>query len=321
MSSRTPIWFSPYTLKSQNSLNSKRFSQSHHGALLRIGSGFANLHPWPELGDPTLEKCLSDLANARRWPLVRRAIRCAEMDGFAREQEFSLFEELEVPLSHATLPTLDDEALTAAVAAGFDTVKLKLGRNLETEKNWIIRAHQANPQLRWRFDFNETSEADVLLEWLAHFSRELRKQIDFLEDPCPYSETTWTRLRNESGIKLAVDREAAPLSHAAQFQIIKPALDEPWLIAESAAQRGQLAVVTSYMDHPLGQAFAAWEAGRLALQFRGLVQTCGLQTHHLWEKNPFSECLGAWSPTFNSPGGLGLGFDELFDQLPWKKLS
>ena len=43
----------------------------------------------------------------------------------------------------------------------------------------------------------------------------------------------------------------------------------------------QRVVLTSYMDHPLGQTFAAWEAARLGLQFPGLVGVCGLQTHHL----------------------------------------
>jgi O-succinylbenzoate synthase len=87
-------------------------------------------------------------------------------------------------------------------------------------------------------------------------------------------------------------------------------------------QAGELqrVVVTSYMDHPLGQAFAAWEAGRLALQFPGLVGVCGLQTHHLFEPDAFTEALGPWAPSFQAPPGKGLGFDDLLGKLPWKRL-
>jgi O-succinylbenzoate synthase len=79
-------------------------------------------------------------------------------------------------------------------------------------------------------------------------------------------------------------------------------------------------VLTSYMDHPLGQAFAAWEAARLALQFPGLVGICGLQTHHLFEPDGFVELLGPWSPQFQAPPGTGLGFDDLLAALPWTPL-
>ena len=132
---------------------------------------------------------------------------------------------------------------------------------------------------------------------------------------CKRAETATT------GVRVAVDREAAPMCSAAQVMVLKPAIDEPWLLAEAAANRGQQVVVTSYMDHPLGQAFAAWEAARLGLTFRGLLGVCGLQTHHLFQADAFSELLGGWSPSFQSPGGTGLGFDDLLDALPWTRLA
>jgi O-succinylbenzoate synthase len=150
---------------------------------------------------------------------------------------------------------------------------------------------------------------------------EVTGRIDFLEDPAPYSDSTWRDLHRKTRIPLAVDRESAPHRSAAQVMVIKPAVDEPWLLAEAAAGRGQRVVVTSYMDHPFGQAFAAWEAGRLALQFPGLVGTCGLQTHHLFEPDAFTEALGPWTPGFHAAAGTGLGFDGLLDKLPWKRIS
>jgi O-succinylbenzoate synthase len=118
-------------------------------------------------------------------------------------------------------------------------------------------------------------------------------------------------------VKLAVDREAAPLSVSAQVMVIKPAIDEPFLLAEAAIQNRQKVVLTSYMDHPVGQTFAAWEAARLGLQFPGLPGICGLQTHHLFEPDEFTEMLGPWSPVFQPPAGTGLGFDDILEALPW----
>ena len=102
--------------------------------------------------------------------------------------------------------------------------------------------------------------------------------------------------------------------------IIKPVIDEPFLLAEAALLHRQRVVLTSYMDHPLGQTFAAWEAARLELQFPGLVGLCGLQTHHLFEPDAFSEMLGPWSPKFQAPEGHGLGFDDLLHAQPWTRL-
>ncbi len=78
--------------------------------------------------------------------------------------------------------------------------------------------------------------------------------------------------------------------------------------------------MTSYMDHPFGQSFAAWEAGRLELQFPGVSSLAGVQTHHLFEPTEFSEALGPWQPAFKPAAGNGLGFDSLLEKLPWKRL-
>ena len=119
---------SRYRLKARGFLNAISRRREFEGALIQIDGGFGCLHPWPELGDPPLEKCLADLAGARRWPIVRRAVRCAEYDRVARQFEHSLFEEMEVPESHATLVKADAAQVARAVEAGFTTIKLKAGR-------------------------------------------------------------------------------------------------------------------------------------------------------------------------------------------------
>jgi O-succinylbenzoate synthase len=317
----TLLWYWHYRLKSRSALNSRTARREFEGVLLKdADGGHACLHPWPELGDPPLQKCLDDLAGPRRWPIVRRALRCLEMDGAARSVQDPLFEDLEIPASHATLTTFDEAAAAAAVAAGFSTAKLKCGRDPVAELDGLSAISRDFPTLRFRLDFNESGDAAELAGWLGAMPAELRGKIDFIEDPCPFSEAKWRELFLATRIPLAVDREAAPHRSEAQVMVIKPAIDEPWLLAEAALGHGQRVVVTSYMDHPLGQAFAAWEAGRLALQFPGLPGLCGLQTHHLFEPDAFTEALGPWVPDFHAAPGTGLGFDDLLARLPWKRL-
>lgn len=311
---------SRYRLKACGFLNSISNRREFEGALIQIDGGFGCIHPWPELGDPSLEKCLADLSGARRWPIVRRAIRCAEYDRASRVFDNSLFEEMEVPVSHATLAKANVAEIAAAVEAGFTIVKLKAGRDLAAESAFLEAMSADYPSLKWRLDFNESPTPAAVMEFLLGLAGKTREAIDFVEDPSPYSESSWKEIRKATRVNLAVDREAAPLSSAAQVMVVKPAVDEPFLLGEAALSHRQRVVVTSYMDHPLGQTFAAWEAARLGLQFPGLVAVCGLQTHHLFEPDAFTEALGPWSPEFKAPAGTGLGFDDLLDALPWTRL-
>jgi O-succinylbenzoate synthase len=310
---------SRYRLKTRGFLNSISNRREFEGVLIQVDGGFGCIHPWPEFGDPPLEKCLADLAGARRWPIVRRALRCAEYDSVARRFDHSLFEEMEVPESHATLARGDIAEVALAMEAGFTTLKLKTGRDLSDEAGFLDDMAAEYPALRWRLDFNECLTPDEAAGFLIGLKEKTRAAIDFVEDPCPYSESAWTALRQRTRVRLAVDREAAPHSAAAQVMVIKPAVDEPFLLAEAALRNNQRVVLTGYMDHPVGQAFAAWEAARLGLQFPGLVGTCGLQTHHLFEPDVFTEMLGPWSSVFQVPEGNGLGFGDLLDELPWTR--
>lgn len=310
---------SRYRLKARGFLNAVSNRREFEGALIQIDGGYGCIHPWPELGDPPLGKCLADLAGARRWPIVKRAIRCAEYDRVARRFEHSLFEEMEVPESHATLSVARVEGVARAVEAGFSVIKLKAGSNPAAEARFLDEMAAEFPGVKWRLDFNESLEPDTAAEFLTSLNEKTRAVIDFVEDPCPYSDSAWAGLHRRTRVRLAVDRESGPLSAAAQVMVIKPAIDEPFLLGEAALRHGQRVVVTSYMDHPLGQAFAAWEAARLGLQFPGLVGLCGLQTHHLFETDAFTEMLGPWLPVFQPPAGNGLGFDDLLDALPWTR--
>src|SRR5262249_34567507 len=99
------MWFCEYAL-----------SPRRRGALIRSGSGFADVHPWPELGDEPLERQLDLLRRGETTPLTRRSLELARIDGAARQRGVSLFAGLTIPKSHWPGPDGPPE---------FDTAKIK----------------------------------------------------------------------------------------------------------------------------------------------------------------------------------------------------
>ncbi len=302
------FWIWNYELRALGVLNSKTTRRVYAGALVRNDSGFGCLHTWPELGDPTLAECLVDLAHGQESSLVRRTLDCIRADGRAREENCSLFEGLQVPSSHATLPLLNESVLSEAVERGFTYVKVKGGKGGGLDLRRIRLMISMYPDLKWRIDFNEDGDVGELLEELSSWSEPEKAAIDFLEDPVPYFSNDWERLVKESGLTMGLDRNLEKASSDIEVQVIKPAVQK--------MKSGRRVVVTSYMDHPVGQAFAAWEAARAEVK-----EICGLQTHRLFEGNVFIEALGDFSPEFKIPDGTGLGFDDLLEALPWTKLG
>lgn len=303
------LWVWKYALESKGALNARTGRKTYEGALVRRGSGFGCLHPWPELGDPTLTECLEDLAGERRFRIVQRTLECVKVDGKAREEGRSLFDGLSVPLSHATLPFFDEVEVEKAVNRGFSHIKVKCGRDVPAELAMIRRLAGEFPGIRWRLDFNEKGSAEGLIRILKDWSSEETEAIDFLEDPVTYQSDDWTELRRETGLAMANDRLVEGDEGDSDVLVIKPAVNRmPGDVSR--------VVVTSYLDHPVGQVFAAYEAAK-----GGVSLVSGLQTHGVFEENGFSEELGRLQPEFRVPLGAGLGFGNLLEKLSWCKQS
>lgn len=253
---------------------------SREGALLRAGGGYGDVHPWPELGDAPLAEQLALLARGETTALTRATLRLAAIDADARRRGVSLFAGLTIPLSH--WPGNEPPA-------GFDTVKLK--------------AVMATPDhVRVRIDFNGRLTA---AEFLAIADTLPRERIDFIEDPCAYDETVWAELRRRTGFRLALDR----LEGVADVLVHKPAIQSTWPDHHDV-------VVTSYMDHPVGQFGAAFVAATQTTNAR-----CGLMTHVLYEPDAFIERVERVGARLVPPRGTGIGFDDLLENLPWTSIG
>lgn len=284
------LWVHRYSLMPRRRLSTVANEGAREGALLRLrtnagSEGFADLHPWPELGDLPLDAQLAMLARGETTGQSAASLHLAEIDAEGRARGVSLFEGLTIPESH--WPGNDPPG-------GFDTVKIK----------GVMRVPD---DVRIRIDFNATLTPAEFLDVVETLPYE---RIDFIEDPCPYDAETWTRLRDVTGLRLALDRAAAPAGGSYDVLIHKPALQAAWPEEECEI------VVTSYMDHPVGQLGAAY----VAASHRAAAR-CGLMTHVLYEPDAFIERMERNGARLLPPRGTGLGFDDLLESLPWKTLT
>ncbi|SHJ33918.1 O-succinylbenzoate synthase [Rubritalea squalenifaciens DSM 18772] len=319
---RSDIYIHHYELVSRFGLNSRSDRTRHKGVLIKIGDGVGCIHPWRELGDPSLEELIEDLRKGRFFrPLVRSAIKCAMVDGRARSQGVSVFDKVEVPRSHATIVG-GSERIEEAVAAGFEVVKMKAGRRVAEEVELLNAMHERYPNLRWRLDFNNVLDGGGIRAFIKSLNESLRVKIDFLEDPCEVNDRDWAGIRSLYGIPLAVDRKVEEARGQFTYAIAKPALDDITPLCARAMIEGWELVFTSYMDHPIGQCYAAWCSGKVEKRFYGLEDpVAGLMTHGLFEPDAFIERMGDPSPQWQSPGGTGFGFDDLLEDVKWEKLK
>lgn len=302
------IQFHRYELTSATPLNSLGARRTFPGALILVNGGIGCIHPWPELGDGNLEDHLQALRQSESTPLVRRALHCCEIDGEARRAGRSLFANETIPQSHATLNHIPSiEECDALATAGFSAVKIKVNGH----DAGVV--HQLEPltaaDLSLRLDFNLSLTKDRFIALVQSMSDDLRAAIDFVEDPFIYHRQGWREAHAATKLQLALDQVillADPQSY--DVMVWKPAkTDGPPCAARL--------IVTSYMDHAVGQMFAAYEAAR-----SGTREFCGLLTHPLFERDPFFECIQSNGPSLNAPAGTGLGFDDLIAKLPWKPL-
>lgn len=281
------VWFHRYSLTPKRRLSGVARPGAREGALLRVGEGFADLHPWPELGDPTLDEQLAALQRGTTTPQIEASKKLARADGDARRRGVSLFDGLTIPASH--WPGDDPPE-------GFDTAKVKGTERLPE-------------RIRLRIDFNASLDPAAYLSLVDRLPRE---RIDFVEDPVPWDPDLWEQLRASGRIRLALDL-AGP-AEAAQAGGVDVLVHKPAVQSRFPSFDGEV-VVTSYMDHPVGQFGAAWVAASHRVSAR-----CGLFTHVLFEPDPFIERVRADGMRLEAPGGTGAGFDDLLEAIPWKAL-
>jgi O-succinylbenzoate synthase len=320
-----PIEVHEYLLCSKVALNSASVRRIFPGALIRVGNGHGCIHPWPEFGDAPLDQHLRSLLEGHPTALAAQALHCAALDGQARAAGRSLFEGLQIPRSHyswsfglpsaAQMKRVADEQWPALKAKGCANVG-------ETREflNQCARFMGDQP-LGLRVDFNGCLSRGDFERFIEFMPLRTHQRLDWVEDPFAHDDEQWDQVRRRWQIRLALDKGWRGARGGFDRVVIKPAR-RCW--REVAALHHQSVLVfTSAMDHPIGQMYAALQAA-LALQELGpdRLDSGGLCTQHLFEPNAFLERV-------QSPGGSlqpdevggGLGFGDLLEALPWRKLE
>lgn len=289
-----------YKLSAAKSLNQKSQRNCVEGFLILHNGGYACVQAWEEFGHAPLQAQWDALASGHHTPLTRAALLCAQHDSLAREQEKSWWQQVNVPPSHTTL--LDSTDCAAAYLAGFRIMKIKA----RIDDEILLETMRKFSDVKFRLDFNEVPSKNDFLTWAEKIPAEIKQQIDFCEDPFPYDEDAWHQTEKMCGLKFAVDR--AETNSDKFLKIWKPA----W---QTEKPTGQI-IVTSAMDHPIGQAWAAYQAG-----LHHITAPCGIRTDHLFSINDFSQEMGIMQPAWKNIQGTGMGWNDLLENIPWKKIS
>jgi o-succinylbenzoate synthase len=309
------IAYSIYELVSRSMLKKRS------GALLKIHfddglEGYADCHPWEELGDKSLAEQLKLLAGGKTTALTERSLYFARIDAEARDKKTNLFYGLKIPASHYLIQFLEQwktRDVEAIHRQGFAHVKVKLGSDLKRQTIKLLALMlYLRPHIKVRLDFNSQlnpASFDLFLKNLGNN----RQRVDFFEDPFKFDADEWKKFQSTYQIDLACDhqsQQAIDCPQAAKVLVIKPAIQplEPFKKIKS-----QRLVITSYLDHPIGQLCAAYMAAQIA----GADECCGLASHFAYQSTQFSEQLQMSQNTLRPPPGNGLGFDDLLKNLRW----
>ncbi|MBX3039770.1 MAG: hypothetical protein KF789_03545 [Bdellovibrionaceae bacterium] len=320
------ISISPYQLQPRSALNSKTDSKSREGVLLQLesdhGIGYADLFPWPELGDEPLSVHLESLRTSRPTALAARSLLLANRDAQARSRNARLGSKTWIKNNALVTDPLrvSDDDLRRWDIEGFSMIKVKCGADVAAEIG-LIQKIASKFSFRFRLDFNSGS-VDFLERFLAAFPESLDERIDYAEDPCPYQKDRWSELRKRW--PLALDHELSKVNRdeelAADVLILKPARQNVEELAEWAARRGMAVTLTSSMDHPVGVAHGMAIAHELQKDSRFKILESGFLTLDCYAEESFAARFPVEGPWMAMPEGHGIGFDELFREVPWRTL-
>lgn len=296
------IYYSPYQLLKKTKLNSSDRPGEQQGALIRLAEGsdwgVADLSPKIELGDADYTEQM-----AKRGPLFLRAIELARADLNARKDSRSLLDTTEVE-NNFLITDYRNTDMNASRFAG-KTLKIKGDRNLLALTDSL---NTVNDGVTLRVDFNNCLSDVDFSQWLLSMPAELKRKIQYIEDPTPLSENwkIWSRQ-----IALAYDFQKAKYSEKfCRYRIFKPT-------REAVSSNCDRTVLTSAMEHPVGLAHGL----RLAQELKPKTVS-GFLTLDLFQETDFHSYYRQQDNYLSfAPAALndsGIGMTAELDRLDWR---
>ncbi|MFN7728790.1 MAG: enolase C-terminal domain-like protein [Bdellovibrio sp.] len=326
------FWSHKYTLHPLTQIGALAENKPRSGALLKIQwpdkkIGYADLFPWPELGDAELESELATIERGQFSHLVEQSILLARQDAVLRSSGKNAFQDLAKVNNHFLITDcsrLDELTIEDMKKSGFTTAKIKVGRNPEEEAKWIDRFLRTH-QMTVRLDFNSKGTFKSFENFVRALSPAVQSRIEYVEDPFPYDPELWAaanQLRplalDQEYDKVAWDNMKAPVPF--KVVVIKPARQDVKKAVDHANKFGLNMVVTSSLDHPVGIAHSLLVAGELKKFYPDRLLDCGCLSLRSYEANDFSKSMIVQGSYLVEIPGLGIGFDNLFERMTWAAL-
>lgn len=295
--------------------------------------GYSDLHPWEELGDASVRDQLLEFQSGNISQQMAQSMWLAQRDAQARARHESLFQKFDQGLrqvkNNFLLTDLKNTEDLTQVRLHFDTIKVKVGRDLTAESVSLVPLAEMGFNIR--LDFNAAIDSVQYFQFMRNLDPIVRKRIEYVEDPFPFDATLWSQARRFS--KIALDNQYhnvdwEPFKGLNQISIkeyecpfdvliIKPAK----MNVESAMSRcleyDLRASVTSYMDHPVGEAHALTVAAELKEKYGDRILQAGCLTHSQYKDDIFSAEIQMQGAFVKKVTGTGIGFDHLLESLPW----
>jgi O-succinylbenzoate synthase len=327
------FWFYRYELEPMSAVGSMSNAANRPGALLKVEwpnrkIGYADLFPWPELGDVDLDTQLIALKQGRLTKLVEQSIWLAKKDAVARSTGKNIFAGAAKVKNHYLLGDINkfnDNTLSNLKSAGFTTVKIKVGRNIEEEARFISKLVKQNALLV-RLDFNAKVDLETYRKFMSYLDLTDRAKIEFVEDPVPWDLEAWKEAA--SFTQLAMDQEfekvnwkEMPERPPFKVLVIKPARRDVEKDLELIEKYNLKAVVTSSIDHPVGVAHACNIASEIKKTFPSVLLDCGCLSLRVYKPSEFFIRVQTTGPFFSGVNGTGIGFDDLLQRVEWIPIS
>lgn len=311
------IWIHPYQLKPVKQLNGVTGSEHRSGTLIKVEwslgkVGYSDLFPWPEFGDPTLDGLLSDLsAHDFTHPLLKKSLIRNHFDSQSRAAQRSLFQTLMIPTSHALLHSLKD--FLPHREMGFKCFKFKASSDVdESIQNIKLLVDHLHEDEFLRIDFNSSIQFEDFIKIANKINL---SKIDLIEDPwAPKKAEDLSLISPKLRSKLANDFSHHPFW---PHQVIKTARRDFTEVRPLSYRQ----ISTHSMDHPVGQAFALWEAARFERLFPHRKEVHGVSRSNGYESTDFDWAWNGFGPNPTPPKGNGVGFDEVFNSLRWERID
>jgi O-succinylbenzoate synthase len=209
------------------------------------------------------------------------------------------------------------------VEEGWRAIKTKGWGNVGEVLRWLdsFASKSAGADVRLRVDFNSCLQPHQFRNFMDWMTPRVRERLDFVEDPFPYEPERWAQMQERYGVTLALDKQLRGASEGFEVAVLKPGRRD-WREITDGLPPQKRVVMTSAMDHAIGQSFAAWEAAVAWQELGDRMDLCGLSTEHLFAEDEFFARLKSRGGQLQvDREGTGLGFDNELRKLPWQRLS